>query len=42
MLVKLQKAKIGVSSLNLPVVDKEGDIFTNGEDFEKFLKRIIQ
>ncbi|MFH4964622.1 glutaredoxin family protein [Gaetbulibacter sp. M235] len=42
MIAKLQKAKIDISSLSLPVIDKKGEIFTNGEDFDKFLKRIIQ
>ncbi len=40
MLVKLKKAKIDVSNLNLPVIDKGGEIFTNEKDFEKFLERI--
>lgn len=42
MLVKLKKAYIPVSSLSLPVIDKGGAIFTNGVDFNKFLKRIIE
>lgn len=42
MLNKLIKANIDVSSLSLPVIDKDGELFTNGKDFDKFLKRIIK
>ncbi|MDO7172046.1 glutaredoxin family protein [Mariniflexile sp. AS56] len=42
MLNKLIKANIDVSSLSLPVIDKGGEIFTNGKDFKAFLKRIIK
>lgn len=42
MLNKLVKANIDLSYLSLPVIDKKGEIFTNGQDFEAFLKRIIQ
>ncbi|MFG6684967.1 glutaredoxin family protein [Mariniflexile sp. HNIBRBA6329] len=42
MLNKLIKANIDVSSLSLPVIDKGGELFTNGKDFSAFLKRIIK
>ena len=42
MINKLMKANIDVSSLNLPVIDKGGELFTNGNDFSEFLKRIIR
>lgn len=42
MLNKLIKANIDISSLSLPVIDKGGEIFTNGKDFDAFLKRIIK
>ena len=41
MLLKLQKANISIETLNLPVIDKKGDIFTNGDNFDTFLKRLI-
>ena len=40
MVEKLKKAKISLSNLNLPVIDKQGEIFTNSEDFEAFLHKI--
>ncbi|AXG70697.1 glutaredoxin 3 [Kordia sp. SMS9] len=42
MLQKLRKANIPVSNLSLPVIDKNGEIFTNSEPFEAFLEKIIQ
>ena len=42
MLNKLIKANIDISSLSLPVIDKDGELFTNGKDFDAFLKRVIQ
>ncbi|WP_111309194.1 glutaredoxin family protein [Confluentibacter sediminis] len=42
MLNKLIKANIDISSLRLPVIDKDGELFTNGKDFDAFLKRVIQ
>lgn len=42
MLFKLHKAKISSSNLNLPVIDKDGEIFTNSNPFEAFLKKIIE
>ncbi|MFD0989317.1 glutaredoxin family protein [Mariniflexile jejuense] len=42
MLNKLIKANIDVSSLSLPVIDKGGELFTNGKDFSAFLERIIK
>ena len=42
MILKLTKAKIDVSQLSLPVIDKDGEVFTNSTDFEKFLEKIIQ
>jgi glutaredoxin len=42
MLFKLRKAKIATSSLSLPVIDKDGEIFTNSEPFEEFLNKILE
>ncbi len=42
MLQKLRKANIPVSNLSLPVIDKDGEIFTNSEPFEAFLEKIIE
>lgn len=42
MLYKLRESGIDVSNLSIPVVDKGGEIFTNGEDFDAFLERIIK
>lgn len=42
MIIKLQKANISLDNLSLPVIDKKGELFTNGDDFNKFLNRIIQ
>ena len=42
MISKLTHAKIDISQLSLPVIDKGGEVFTNNTDFESFLKRIIQ
>lgn len=40
MIEKLKKANIPLSNLSLPVIDKDGVIFTNNQDFDKFLLRI--
>jgi len=40
MLSKLKKANISTSSLGIPVIDKQGIIFTNTGDFETFLKKL--
>ncbi|MBD3863987.1 MAG: glutaredoxin 3 [Olleya marilimosa] len=42
MLNKLNKAKIDVTNLNIPVIEKNGEIFTNDINFEDFLKKIKQ
>lgn len=42
MIIKLQKANISLDNLSLPVIDKKGELFTNAENFEKFLERIIK
>lgn len=42
MIMKLKSAKISISNLNLPVVDKKGDIFTNNMKFDEFLNKIIE
>ncbi|PTX62263.1 glutaredoxin [Kordia periserrulae] len=42
MLFKLRKANISTSNLSLPVIDKDGEIFTNSEPFEEFLKKILE
>jgi glutaredoxin len=42
MLRKLRKANIATSNLSLPVIDKGGEIFTNSNPFEAFLKKILE
>lgn len=42
MIMKLKAAKIPLSNLNLPVIDKGGFVFINDGKFEEFLKRIIE
>jgi glutaredoxin 3 len=40
MLTKLRNANISTSNLGIPVVDKQGIIFTNNGVFEDFLKKL--
>ncbi|NNT71358.1 glutaredoxin family protein [Flavobacterium sp. IMCC34852] len=40
MLVKLKKANISTNNLSIPVIDKQGVIFTNNIPFEEFLKKL--
>ncbi|WP_298119061.1 glutaredoxin family protein [Flavobacterium sp.] len=40
MLAKLRKAGISTSNLGIPVIDKQGEIFTNNGVFEEFLKKL--
>ena len=40
MLYKLKKANISTSNLGIPVIDKQGIVFTNNGDFETFLKKL--
>jgi len=40
MLGKLRSAGISTSNLGIPVVDKQGTIFTNNGIFEEFLKKL--
>ncbi|WP_397364731.1 glutaredoxin family protein [Olleya sp. R77988] len=40
MLNKLTKAKIDVSDLKIPVIDKNGELFMNDGDFDDFLKKL--
>jgi len=42
MLTKLRQNNISTSNLNLPVVDKNGLVFTNEIDFNSFLKKLIE
>ncbi|GLB51421.1 hypothetical protein NBRC110019_04600 [Neptunitalea chrysea] len=42
MLGKLKNAGISLSSVAIPVIDKEGDIFMNDGDFEEFLEKLNQ
>lgn len=42
MLIKLRQNNISTSNLNLPVVDKNGLVFTNEIDFSSFLKKLIE
>ena len=40
MLFKLKNAGISTSNLGIPVIDKQGTIFTNNGVFEEFLKKL--
>jgi glutaredoxin 3 len=40
MLTKLKSAGISSSNLGIPVIDKQGIIFTNNGVFEEFLKKL--
>jgi glutaredoxin 3 len=40
MLGKLRNAGISTSNLGIPVIDKQGTIFTNNGIFEEFLKKL--
>ncbi|WP_162126726.1 glutaredoxin family protein [Flavobacterium phycosphaerae] len=40
MLFKLKNAGISTSNLGIPVIDKQGIIFTNNGVFEEFLKKL--
>jgi len=40
MLGKLRKAGISTSNLGIPVIDKQGELFTNVGVFEEFLKKL--
>lgn len=40
MLGKLKKAGISTSNLGIPVIDKQGVVFTNVGVFEEFLKKL--
>jgi glutaredoxin 3 len=42
MLNKLRVSGISTSNLGIPVVDKNGILFTNNGVFEEFLKKLIQ
>jgi glutaredoxin 3 len=40
MLGKLRKAGISTSNLGIPVIDKQGLIFTNSGGFDAFLQQL--
>ena len=40
MLFKLKKANISANNLSIPVIDKQGVIFTNNIPFEEFLQKL--
>ncbi|MFM6948502.1 MAG: glutaredoxin family protein [Aquirufa sp.] len=40
MLFKLKKANISTNNLSIPVIDKQGVVFTNSDPFEEFLKKL--
>lgn len=40
MLFKLKQANISSNNLSIPVIDKQGVIFTNNIPFEEFLKKL--
>lgn len=40
MLAKLKAAKISANGLSIPVIDKDGDVFTNNIAFDEFLKKL--
>ena len=40
MLIKLKNASISTQNLGIPVIDKNGIIFTNNGVFEEFLQKL--
>lgn len=40
MLSKLRNANVSTSNLGIPVVDKNGILFSNNGDFQEFLKKL--
>ncbi len=42
MLEKLKTAKISTIGLGIPVIDNQGEIFSNNANFNDFLKKLIQ
>jgi glutaredoxin 3 len=40
MLFKMKQANISTNNLSIPVIDKQGVIFTNNIPFEAFLKKL--
>lgn len=40
MLSKLKANSISLNNLMIPVIDKQGNVFTNSENFEDFLKKL--
>lgn len=40
MLLKLRSKKISTSNLGIPVIDKNGELFSNNGDFEEFLQKL--
>jgi glutaredoxin 3 len=40
MLAKLKAAKISANGLSIPVIDKDGEVFTNNIAFDEFLKKL--
>jgi glutaredoxin len=40
MLFKLKNAGISTSNLGIPVIDKQGTIFTNNGSFDEFLNKL--
>ncbi|MEK8178734.1 glutaredoxin family protein [Flavobacterium buctense] len=40
MLFKLKQANISTNNLSIPVIDKQGMIFTNNIPFEEFLQKL--
>ena len=40
MLVKLRNKNINTSSIGIPVVDKDGELFSNNGNFEEFLLKL--
>lgn len=42
MIAKLKAANISLSNLSLPVIDKNGAVFINNIEFEKFLHKLLE
>jgi glutaredoxin 3 len=40
MLDKLKKANISLSNVEIPVIDNNGDVFTNTPNFQDFLDKL--
>jgi hypothetical protein len=41
MLAKLRKSNINTNNIGIPVIDKDGKLFSNNTTFDDFIKKLI-